>query len=1507
VSTIPDGGRRRRIITRRPASPVVPVQPTSLPGQLPLFADEPNVDDQLLAQFGAEELAELDVASQGEPNDPNNRAEKLEQRIGKTVVQRRRRQSATDAMLSSNAAVAASRDMYPLNAPGMPMPGADLLELAALLQDDTEIERKGKAGKPISVRRPGLVLTELMRELLYASGNVSVPITVRPGTRKHLAVVSGHQWKESKATGPVRSDVMVIGKMLGSDEKHAGFTYAGRTGDLLRDVCDELGVGSDADDWYMTNVMKTEHPEAASGNTTLKNPWVNEWLPILHQELRLVRPKYILCMGADALKALLGKNASVTGMEGRVVEYTFPIARTAGERQINHTALLMACMHPAAVLHAPEQEDTFKNGFARFYQLTRGLRPDREEDDLDHRTIETLDELKALHAEIERDIVKNRLALDAEWHGEHPQNKGSYIRTIQLAWKEKTAVAIRLRFPGGKWRFQGTKQELLYWLRKIFKGKRIVGQFLTSDLEWLHHLGLTELGDQYAVPDTWEETQRQATKLKKPKGGFDTGLALHAIRETGDFGLTAATLRYTTAPRYDVELVKWRDRYCNERGFKKEDMEGYGECPDEILDPYGCYDADVTWRLVDELERLLTCDGFGNNCWEAFWRSMRAQPGAFEMSRTGLLVDRDRMDRQTETYMTARAALTQKLRDWIRWPDMNFNSVFEVREFLFGEELNGKKRDPGTPPVRLRPPGARSLKLTPTFSSDKRPMPWDEVLERNLQDEKSPSTNKIALAILAQENQEVERWHPTKKKFVVYDFSEQITWLRDLRFISQVLKSVLRVPVRDEDTDDFIQTPDGYYVYPGGLPASICDDGVVRTHLYQTKETGRWSSARPPLQNLCLDRQTEFLTRRGWVFADELRPEDEVGQYWPETRVIDFVQPSALVRMPFSGQMVHLIGEQADLLMTPNHRCLFRARKTGEHFEREAQDVPAGAEWRHIHAGKYAGGELSLSSTQVQWLCAVQADGNYVNGADAITFAFSKPRKIRRLRETLQGLGACWTERRTGDVTTFYVTAKGNRELYRWTRERLPDKQWSAWLLDCDRATLDLFAEEFIHWDGLFERGTEFSSSDKPNADWVQIVWALSGIRSRMRLYRPANPRALDHWCVDIPMRHRRRDFTDVRKHRLDRVPFNDEVFCVTVPSSFVVVRRNGKVSVTGNSKKRETDYARILGPAYIQPLRTFMRARPDCVLMEADYTGAELFGMAMLSGDEAMIEHARRNILPENHPDYYDIHSNVAKLAFRLECAPTKGGLESVGKKHMRIVAKSVVFGVAYGRGAKAIALAAKEEGVQVSVAEAQQVIDAIFEMYPNLQPFFESCKRRATEERWMCGVGGRFRRFPLARDRMQKGDMERQGMNFLVQNMVAETMNVAIDNLLEYRKAYDPELFRMILQIHDAILLEVPFRHAVHVYDEVLPLCMSELAPIYPVDLAGMPTGTGPYRLGIGRDVNIFWGQDMFPNDLWEVDLPPRLGGWIETEQGFVHPEKDGKIWVGDRTGGKLVKLPS
>ena len=202
----------------------------------------------------------------------------------------------------------------------------------------------------------------------------------------------------------------------------------------------------------------------------------------------------------------------------------------------------------------------------------------------------------------------------------------------------------------------------------------------------------------------------------------------HAVDETGDFTLTGQTLRYTSAPRYDVDLIKWKEDYCREHKLKAKDLEGYGECPDEILYPYALYDADVTWRICHKHMENLDCDAFGNCSWEAFWISQRAVLAVLEISTVGIPLDKKRVDDMTITYMEAKSKLEQKIKDWANWPELNMNSVYQVRELLFGTRYNGKNMVEGVRP-RLRPPEAKSLEAMPILTTDKRPKRWTEVIE----------------------------------------------------------------------------------------------------------------------------------------------------------------------------------------------------------------------------------------------------------------------------------------------------------------------------------------------------------------------------------------------------------------------------------------------------------------------------------------------------------------------------------------------------------------------------------------------------------------------------------------------------------------------------------------------------------------------------------------------------------------------------------------------------------
>ena len=194
--------------------------------------------------------------------------------------------------------------------------------------------------------------------------------------------------------------------------------------------------------------------------------------------------------------------------------------------------------------------------------------------------------------------------------------------------------------------------------------------------------------------------------------------------------------------------------------------------------------------------------------------------------------------------------------------------------------------------------------------------------------------------------------------------------------------------------------------------------------------------------------------------------------------------------------------------------------------------------------------------------------------------------------------------------------------------------------------------------------------------------------------------------------------------------------------------------------------------------------------------------------------------------------------------------------------------FGIPYGRGAAAIARQCREEGVDVGEREAQLLINNYFETYPGVEGFLESCRNRVTDSRWLRNAFGRFRRFyEIASDaRSLLGEAERQAQNFPIQSLVADAVSLALHNLYEYRKHHDVD-YRIVLQIHDAVLLEVPYRHVQEVRDVVLPKCMTDDVPVYPNGIDGTlwrEGQPGPYYLSTDVDVCRYWGQILSPAEV-------------------------------------------
>jgi hypothetical protein len=201
---------------------------------------------------------------------------------------------------------------------------------------------------------------------------------------------------------------------------------------------------------------------------------------------------------------------------------------------------------------------------------------------------------------------------------------------------------------------------------------------------------------------------------------------------------------------------------------------------------------------------------------------MRGVLGFGEMHLRGLPVDLDRAAPLIESYVNVRDELLVELRKRIAWPEFKPNSHQQCCELLFGERFNGKRDNDGNP-IRIRPPGATSLGLTPYKTTGKRSKLWEDACERQSEDALTPATDKEALIALTDQNKDV------------------VELLADVRKAQYVIQTILKPGEEDEETGDT--------VYKAGTLSYVLADGRIHARFYQTKETRRSSVAAPAMQN----------------------------------------------------------------------------------------------------------------------------------------------------------------------------------------------------------------------------------------------------------------------------------------------------------------------------------------------------------------------------------------------------------------------------------------------------------------------------------------------------------------------------------------------------------------------------------------------------------------------------------------------------------------------------------
>jgi uracil-DNA glycosylase len=181
-----------------------------------------------------------------------------------------------------------------------------------------------------------------------SAGDFMPPIPTLPLLRKAATECRGCRlWTIGTQTvfgeGPETARILIVGEQPGDAEDRAGRPFVGPAGQLLDSALDAARI--DRADVYVTNAVKHFKWEKREGTKRRihKKPGDREiraCYPWLDAEMALLRPEVIICLGATAAQALLGKDFRVTQQRGRAIP-------------TDRGATLFATVHPSAVLRAP--------------------------------------------------------------------------------------------------------------------------------------------------------------------------------------------------------------------------------------------------------------------------------------------------------------------------------------------------------------------------------------------------------------------------------------------------------------------------------------------------------------------------------------------------------------------------------------------------------------------------------------------------------------------------------------------------------------------------------------------------------------------------------------------------------------------------------------------------------------------------------------------------------------------------------------------------------------------------------------------------------------------------------------------------------------------------------------------------------------------------------------------------------------------------------------------------
>lgn len=322
---------------------------------------------------------------------------------------------------------------------------------------------------------------------------------------------------------------------------------------------------------------------------------------------------------------------------------------------------------------------------------------------------------------------------------------------------------------------------------------------------------------------------------------------------------------------------------------------------------------------------------------------------------------------------------------------------------------------------------------------------------------------------------------------------------------------------------------------------------------------------------------------------------------------------------------------------------------------------------------------------------------------------------------------------------------------------------------------------------------------DRTSADSAQAALALLNLRTK-----------LTEENGKFRLTFSRDPFSNLKEIEKKKIRWDDMIYCVTVPSHTILVRRRGKVMVS-----HQTQQLPRSDSAPKRAIKCLFTAPEDSYIVQIDYSQAEVRWLGIISDDQSL---AKRYMIAEELKEEYirkpsdelkrridtegDIHMATALSMYNLPM--DLPFTDPKRAKDARQRAKSVCFGLIYGKHWKTLA---RDLGIEPE--ESKEMVDKWMKQFPQAAKWLEYIEEFVSKHGWVQSPLGRRRRLPevFSDDPGVANRAKRQARNSPIQGAASDTNFYAAGKLME-RIERDEKLAGVLLTntVHDSIVAEVP-----------------------------------------------------------------------------------------------------